>query len=1039
MNISLTRKRTLEAGVALPALVLMSAAFAAPAFAQQTTPSPTVNTEQSNQVATDVTAGSPPAGDANGRIIVVTGSLVRNPATATASPVVSVTADDLTKRGITTVAEALQTLPANNQGTAPPSWSSFGFATGASAPSLRGLNDAYTLTLFDGMRSAPYPLGDDGYRNFVDINTIPSSIVDRIDVLQDGASATYGSDAIAGVVNVIIKREIQGIHMNASAGLSQRQDAGDRYVSLTAGYGDLQSQGFNVYINGEYQYTDGLRLSSSNRTTSEGYPIATFDQSMICRGAGNCLTNQIRNGIQAGGGYNGFQSTIVPYLRPYAANPLTGAPVASAGGYQLANPGAGCNGLTPITLTAAQRAGTITPATVCQQSLAGDYRYYNSPTERKGANMRATFKLGDNTEAYMMFNYYNTTTKNAITPAGYTGQTAAGGQQVTVSGIYLPVYVCSAGTGAFTGNFTGNLYATGCNATNGTLNPNNPFAATGNLARLVALPPFPRDTIANTQTYRISAGVDGSFWNGFNYSLAATGSMVTLDRTDDGYIYLQGLMDAVAKGTFNFDNPYANTQSQIQGVFPTSKNHSYSKLFQVMATVNKDLFTLPGGELNVAVAGQYRYEAINNPSSNAANNADPYLRYFSLNGVGVEGSRHVYSASYQVTAPILHSLKVQAEGSYDKYSTGQSRFSPKFEATFQPIDLIKIRGTYSRGFRIPSFSESFALPTTGYVTQNINCGNAAYTAFCAAHANNTSYYSGGYSYGLTSAGNLNLAPEKSEGLTAGIVLQPTRRIALTADYWSVKLTNVIVPTTVTAAIINQYYSNNGVVNVPGITVTPGIPDQANPNALPLLGFVTGSYNNADSYIARGLDFSASGVFNITPTIQWRTKATASMLLKLQQTQADGSVLRYDASLGACNITSCSGAPKWRGVWQNTLDFNHKASVTLTANYTSGFSEVATDSGGTYGNCQQSTTDGQIIGYPDGTPVICNEKRTLYFDGHLETTLFDKVTLYGDIRNILDTKADFTPNAAYGLYNFNPAWQDSLFIGRYFRIGAKVDF
>ena len=86
-------------------------------------------------------------------------------------------------------------------------WSSFGFATGASAPSLRGLNDAYTLTLFNGMRTAPYPLGDDGYRNFVDINTIPASIVDRIDVLQDGASATYGADAIAGVVNVIVKQE----------------------------------------------------------------------------------------------------------------------------------------------------------------------------------------------------------------------------------------------------------------------------------------------------------------------------------------------------------------------------------------------------------------------------------------------------------------------------------------------------------------------------------------------------------------------------------------------------------------------------------------------------------------------------------------------------------------------------------------------------------------------------------------------------------------------------------------------------------------
>ncbi|MGZ3259643.1 MAG: TonB-dependent receptor plug domain-containing protein, partial [Croceibacterium sp.] len=136
---------------------------------------------------------------ANDKTIVVTGSITRNPAAATASPVVSITSEDLNTRGISTVSEALQTLSANNAGTAQPSWSTLGFATGASAPSLRGLNDAYTLTLFNGLRSALYPLGDDGYRNFVDINSIPESIVDRVTVLLDGASATYGSDAIAGV------------------------------------------------------------------------------------------------------------------------------------------------------------------------------------------------------------------------------------------------------------------------------------------------------------------------------------------------------------------------------------------------------------------------------------------------------------------------------------------------------------------------------------------------------------------------------------------------------------------------------------------------------------------------------------------------------------------------------------------------------------------------------------------------------------------------------------------------------------------------
>ncbi len=983
------------------------------------------------QAAVDCAANP---GDASCKVdsntIIVTGSIVRNPAAATASPVTSITADDFNKRGLSSMADALQSLTANNAGTAPPSWSSFGFATGASAVSLRGLNDAYTLTLFNGMRTAPYPLADDGYRNFVDINTIPSSIVERVDVLQDGASATYGSDAIAGVVNVIIKRKITGLHLTGSAGITQRGDAGEQRLSATYGYGDLDSQGFNVYINGEYQNNAGFKLSQ------RGYPFNTADQSQICgTAAQGCLFNGVRNGIQADGSYGGFQSTIIPFVRPYSAA------FGSLGGYQLGNPAAGCGGLGSVTLTAAQRAGVITPATVCQQDLVNQYRYYNSPTERKGATIRGTFKLGDNAEAYAMFNYYNTITDNFTTPSGYTGSTANGGITATVSSIFLPVYVCAAGTStiATQGAFTDALTASGCNAGNGTLNPNNPFAAAGSLARLVAIPIAPRETYANSKIYRISGGIDGTIGEGWHYGLAATASTAVLDRTETGYTYLQGLMDAVAKGTYNFVNPSMNSAAATAGVFPAEHNHSTSKMTQLSASLDKDVFTLPGGDLNIAIAGQYRYEAIHNPSSNPPNNASPYSRYYSINAVGVDGSRNIWSASYEISAPVLDILKVKAEGSYDHYSTGQARFSPKFEAELRPIEQIKIRGTYSKGFRIPSFSESFALPTTGFVNGVINCASATYTAFCAAHASNPSYYSGGYSYGLTSAGNLNLSPEKSTGFTGGVVFQPTPRITLTADYYSIKIDNLIIPVEASSALLAQYYTNNGVVNVPGITVTQAVADQQNPGALPLLGTIVGSYKNADKFVARGMDFSASAKVPLSDTVMWSTSASASMLLRLEQTDEAGVVSRYDASLGNCNITSCSGAPKWRVNWVNTVDFNDKLSLTLTANYTSGYSSVATDSGGVYGDCQASADNGQLASYNDGSPVQCFAKSTFYMDGHIEAKIDDHFTIYADVKNILDRKADYEPNAAYGLYQFNPAWQDSLFIGRSFRIGAKVDF
>src|SRR3546814_18691318 len=100
---------------------------------------------------------------------------------------------------------------------------------------------------------APYPLADDGKRNFVDLNTIPNAVIDRIEVLRDGASSTYGAAAIAGVINIITKKEIQGLHLNGSLGISQRGDAGEKRTDATWGYGYLADPGFTSSLSGANQ------------------------------------------------------------------------------------------------------------------------------------------------------------------------------------------------------------------------------------------------------------------------------------------------------------------------------------------------------------------------------------------------------------------------------------------------------------------------------------------------------------------------------------------------------------------------------------------------------------------------------------------------------------------------------------------------------------------------------------------------------------------------------------------------------------------
>ena len=426
----------------LATTVIAGFAMASPAFAQTAPPPPGDTTSQDAnsqaQTQSQTPDATPPstAAQPSGGEIVVTGTITRNPAAATASPVVSVTADDIQKRGITTVTEYLQTLSANNAGTIPPSWSSFGFTTGASAPSLRGFNDAYTLVLFDGMRSAVYPLADDTQRNITDINTIPAWSVARIDTLLDGASATYGSDAIAGVVNVITKNELRGLHANGSFGISQKGDGEEKRFSIAYGFGSLAQDGWNVYAGVEWQKNDSLF------SRDRGYPFNTGDLSRICGTVDQgCLTNFIRNGIQYDGSYNGFQSSSAVAVRPFDPATVTPDGFDSADALDRFQYLGGCNGdgTTAFTLSPeilAGPTGLSAPADgiVCQQDRLKQYQMYNAQISRKGGTLRGTKQFGDH-EVFASFNYYNTKTFNEGAPGSFTGQTAAGGRNVSVTGI----------------------------------------------------------------------------------------------------------------------------------------------------------------------------------------------------------------------------------------------------------------------------------------------------------------------------------------------------------------------------------------------------------------------------------------------------------------------------------------------------------------------------------------------------------------------------------------------------------------------------
>jgi iron complex outermembrane receptor protein len=1008
------RRRHLLAATATIALVLP----AMPAFAADTPPKPTtVATEDSDNAA-------------NEKDIVVTGSLFRRTDTETPSPVTTLTAEKLELRGINTVQDAIQLLSANGAGALPNSFSANGaFASGASAVSLRGLTTSSTLVLFDGLRAAYYPLADDGTRNFVDLNSIPDAIVERIEVLKDGASSTYGADAVAGVVNIITKKQITGVHLNASSGISGQGDSAEQRVDLTVGYGKLDEQGFNVYLSGEYQ--KNAMLYSRDR----GYPYNTSDFSHLCgtsaAGATVCRTNSVVNGTQYDGTYAGIGTTIIPVVRAYNA----GNTAAVGARYQLLNAAAGCGSLPSMTLTAAQAASTAGANGALNNCLEDSRSLFSVITpaqERIGLSGRATVNIGSSAQAYAQFNYYQSDVFYTGTPQGIRNNTPAGGVTYSTTSIALPVYICPRnGVSAVAINSVPTT--PGCTAANGTLNPNNPFAALGQTARILyQLSDIPLSNERLTKSFRGATGISGTFGDNWNYSLEGTAMVEKLKATYKGYVYVQHLLDEVADGSYNFVNPALNSQAVRDYLTPTRINNSKSEMYQGQVSLQHPFFNLPGGPLQVGIGASVRYEAITAPSANPVNATSPTERYFTINGFGTSGNRTVYSGYFEVNAPVFTQLELNASGRYDSYSSGQSNFSPKFGAKFTPIKQLAIRATFSKGFRIPSFAEAYGLPTTGYITQT---PPASYQALCATPK--PAYCTASYSLGLTSVGNPNLKPEKSTNFTAGVVFEPVRNVSLSVDYYNIYKKDLITGADY-APQIALYYANAGSTTalangITGVTQDPNyIAGQGSP--YPLLGTIQYGFINANSAKSTGIDFNAETRIKLTNSIKWISSLDATYVIELSQT-INGVKQRYDDTLGPYQITSASGTPKWRGSWQNTLDFG-RASITATGYYTSGYEEGAEDDGNTRGVC---AVGGSYAVYRDGATVVtCRVKGFFYMDMGGRIKIQDKFTLYGNVGNVFNAKAPYDPST-YGGSNYNPAWANAGIIGRTFRVGAKVDF
>jgi iron complex outermembrane receptor protein len=672
--------------------------------------------------------------------ITVTGSNIPRTNTETPSPVQVVTRQEIDRTGKTTLAEYLQTITADGAGSIPKTFGN-GFAGGGAGISLRGLGAGSTLVLLNGRRMATYGLADDGQKVFTDLSTIPLDAVERVEVLKDGASAIYGSDAIAGVVNIILRSDFQGAILRASYGLSGDSDGDTKKATLTAGTGDLASDGWNAFFSLDVGKSDAIKISDrKNRKW-----IGTGDT----RPWGYDATDaQFLGGAYLSGRTNGGVGPNGSVFNNDAPSP-----------HLVALPG--CANLSTIP--------GQSDATAASQGCLWDpaQQYRDLTPEEKYVNVfgRASFAFGEGGEVYTEIGYSKKETIFSNTPSGVSGGWGYPGGPVNAS----------SGPGATM------LYAG---------HPDNPLPYAARL-RYSAWDVGPRVTNNTNEFNRFLVGVKGN-WGDWSYDTAYLHSGTDLTNKRTGFLRYSSVLCALgnpncAGGTWRIgDNASQNSQALYDYISPTISARAKSSLDMFDFTISRSLMDLKGGPLGLAFGTEWR---------KTSNSLTPqtYTDQGDIIGLGYsayDGTQNVYAGYVELSAPVLEQLELSAALRYDKYESGEGKATPKLGVKWTPADWIALRGSYAEGFRAPNPAENGdgGLAAFSNARDPVRC--AIDPAECTAR-----------SVAIITRPNKDLKPEESKSYSVGLVLQPTSSTSLTVDAWQIKRTNEIVQGSTAAAIL----------------------------------------------------------------------------------------------------------------------------------------------------------------------------------------------------------------------------------------------
>lgn len=1025
------------------------ALLAAPAFAQ------------------DSTAADEQAAPADEPVLVVTGTRIQNANLTAISPVTTINNADIKQSGTQRTEDLLNSLP---QVFASQSSTLSNGATGTATVDLRGLGADRTLVLVNGRRLMP----GDPSSSAADLNFIPSSMIKRVDVLTGGASATYGADAVAGVVNFVMDTDFEGLRIDGNYGFYQHNNRNSVIAPLLdarqkaglAGYGYPKG---SVADGGQF---DGTISFGTKFDEGRGHAMAYFGY------------RQVQSALQRNRDYSActIQNTGAALTDPRRLNPA--APLQCGGSLTSASGTAIYFASSSSSSTAAALgAGTLGVDALNRYNFA-PLNYFQRPDERYTAGAFVDYEISPALHPYMEFMFMDDRTVAQIAPSGNFGNTLTINCDNPLLSAQQKAALCTGGNliNGFIGNFPTAKSASYNEAPGKApidfVDPFDGHTYNKGFFQLLRrnVEGGPRRNDLQHTAYRAVLGLKGDLGNAWsydafyqygrmNYSQVYSNEFSVarlsnaLDVVDDPRV---AGINPICRVALTGQDPNCVPYDVFSGNGPSAAALKYlsatglqkGTVSQQVASVNfngdlgaygiKSPAATDG--VSLAIGGEYRRDALELQTDNAFATGD-------LSGQGapslpISGHYSVTEFISEIDVPlvqdnVIYSLSLNGGYRYSHYSVSNGNTfntdTYKFVVDFAPVRDIRFRASYNRAVRAPNIQELFATQYVGLDGSTDPCAGEAITATqygCLAQGlsvgqkltpNPAAQYNG------LLGGNPNLTPERSTTKTVGVVLQPSviPGLSFSADWYDIKITNAI-QTYGADAILNACGSSESAAAAAANAACKLI--KRNPAGSLWLtsdGYVRDTQQNVGGFRTRGLEFNGSYSHELG--------GLGSLNLNFVGTRLE----KYEIDNGLTPVYNCAGyygttcggpAPKWRHKLRMTL--NTKMGISLSGQWRY-FGVVDVE----YKNASKSLA-GNYYNYGARIPVQS------YFDLSMTANVGRNFSWRLGVNNLLDREPPLVTSGsgAFGASgcgstvcngNTYPGTYDAL--GRFIYTGVTLEF